>query len=394
MLRFLIRRFIPDCEDLSDPRVRRAYGTLCSGMGIALNLLLSCLKLLAGLFSGSIAVTADGFNNLSDAASSTITMAGFRISGKGDDTEHPFGHGRMEYISGLIVAMVIILMGFELAKTSFSRILHPAHTRLDGLTAGALLLSVSVKIYMFIYNRRIGTLIDSPSMKATATDAISDVMASLAVLFSGIIHLLTGLNTDSWTGLIISLFILRAGYCAARDTISPLLGNPPSPEFVRQIEEIVLGQEQIYGMHDLIVHDYGPGRTIVSLHAEVPADGSLIELHDLIDETERRLMQQLHIEAVIHMDPVYTRDENTVNLKNSIAAALSAEIDPRITIHDFRLSACASRGNVLFDAVIPYGLNRTDEAIIKDINSVVRNLDKNLSPVVTLEHSYISETRN
>lgn len=391
MLHYLIRRFIPDHENTSDPQVRRAYGTVCSGLGIGLNMLISLLKLLAGTLSGSIAVMADGINNLSDAASSAITLAGFRLSGKKDDTEHPFGHGRMEYISGLIVAMVIILMGFELAKTSVSRIMHPSHIDLDVLTVVALLLSISVKVYMFIYNHRIGTLIDSPSMKATATDAAGDVLASLAVLFSGVIHHITNLNTDSWTGLIVSILILRAGYCAARDTISPLLGNPPDPEFVRQIEEIVLGHEQIYGMHDLIVHDYGPGRTIISLHAEVPADGSLIELHDLIDNAERRLMQALNIEAVIHMDPVYTRDEKTIELRCKIASALREKIDPRITIHDFRLSACTPGTNVLFDVVIPYGLNRTDETILTDIQSAVKTLNENLFPIVTLEHSYIPE---
>jgi len=392
MLHFILRIFIPDSKNTSDPGVRRAFGVVCSGLGIALNVFLSAFKLIAGLLSGSVSVVADGINNLSDAASSVITLAGFRFSGKKDDTEHPFGHGRMEYISGLIVSMVILLMGFELGRTAFSRILHPVEVRLDWLTVAALLLSIAVKIYMYAYNRKIGAMIGSPSMLATANDAVSDVFATTAVLFSGIIQRFSGLNIDGWTGLIVSLMILRAGYRAARDTISPLLGNPPDREFVRRIEEIVLENDRISGMHDLIVHDYGPGRTIVSLHAEVPADGSLIETHDLIDAAERRLNAQLGIEAVIHMDPVYTQDEKIARIRDNIASSIHRQIDPRITIHDFRISAGSTRTNVIFDAVIPYGLNKADESIQSDICAIVRTLDESLHPIVVLEHSYTPDT--
>lgn len=393
MLRLLIRLFIPDHKNIADSGVRRAYGTLCSGLGIGLNMLLSALKLVSGLLSGSVAVVADGVNNLSDAASSVITMIGFRLSGKEDDVEHPFGHGRMEYISGLIVAMMILLMGFELAKTSISRIIQPAGVSFDGLTLTALIVSILVKLYMYLYNRKVSALISSPAMKAAATDAISDVCATLAVLVSGLICHFTGMNTDGWTGLIVSALILRAGYCAARDTISPLLGNSPSPEFVRQIEEIVLSYDQICGIHDLIVHDYGPGRTIISLHAEVPCDGDLIVLHDLIDSAERRLKSLLNCEAVIHMDPLQTRDESVAHTRDMIARALTEGIDPRITIHDFRMSAGTSHTNVIFDAVIPHGLKVSDADLKNAIRRIVRQLDGRLFPIVTLEHAYTAENR-
>ena len=393
MLRLLIRIFVRDPENTADPGVRRAYGGVCGGLGIALNVLLSGLKLASGLLSGSIAVVADGFNNLSDAASSVITVIGFRLSGKEDDAEHPFGHGRMEYISGLIVSMIILLMGFELAKTSLDRILHPAPVAFDIMSAAVLALSILVKLYMHLYNRKVSDLIGSPAMKAAAADAVSDVVATAAVLISGILGRFTGLNADGWTGLIVSLLIFRAGCCAARDTIGPLLGNSPSPEFVSRIEEIVLSYEQISGVHDLIVHDYGPGRTIVSLHAEVPADGCLIELHDLIDAAERRLKTELGAEAVIHMDPVYTQDERISRIRDGIAAAICEQVDPRITIHDFRLSAGGSRTNAIFDAVLPYGLNRPDADVMAGICGAVRCLDAALVPIVTLEHSYVPEKR-
>ena len=393
MLQMLIRLFIRDHHNTEDPVVRRAYGTLLSGLGIALNILLSALKLAAGLLSGSIAVVADGINNLSDAASSVITMIGFRLSGKAGDEEHPFGHGRMEYISGLIVAMVILLMGFELAKTSVTRIFSPADVSFDALTAAALLVSILIKLYMYACGTKVAALIASPSIKAAATDAVSDVFATLAVLISGVIYLLTGVNIDGWAGLIVSALILRAGYCAARETISPLLGNQPSPEFVDRIREIVMSYDQIVGIHDLIVHDYGPGRTIISLHAEVPCDGDLIVLHELIDDAERRLKSALNCEAVIHMDPLQTNDESVMQTRDRVATALAEGIDPRITIHDFRMSAGINNNNVIFDAVIPRDVGISDAELKAAIRRIIRSLDEHLSPVVTLEHSYVTENR-
>lgn len=388
MLHLLIHLFIPNHKNIADPAVRRAYGTVCSGLGIALNALLSALKLIAGFLSGSVAVTADAMNNLSDAASSVITMIGFRLSGKADDAEHPFGHGRIEYISGLIVAMVIFLMGFELAKTSVSRILNPLSVGFDVLTTVALIASILVKLYMYSYNCRIARLIHSPSMKATAADAVSDVFASLAVLLSCIVQHFTGANIDAWMGLIVSALILRAGYCAARDTISPLLGNSPSPDFVRQVEEIVLSYDQIHGIHDLIVHDYGPGRTIISLHAEVPEDGNLIVLHDMIDAAERRLKALLYCEAVIHMDPICVHDEKVIQTRNNILAALQQCIDPRISIHDFRMSAGSIHINVIFDVVIPHDLKISDSEVKSSIRKIIHQLDERLFPIITLEHGY------
>lgn len=389
MLQLLIRRFIPDHQNISDPGVRRAYGTVCSALGIALNVFNAAIKLLAGMLCGSIAVVADGFNNLSDAASSLITMVGFYLSGKKDDEEHPFGHGRMEYISGLIVAMVILLMGFELAKTSLSRIFNPQSAAFDGLTLGILLVSILVKLYMYLYNHKTANLIHSPTMQATATDAISDVLATLAVLFSGILHHFIGWNIDGWTGLIVSVLILRAGYCAARDTISPLLGNSPSPEFVQQIEDIVMSYDAIHGIHDLIVHDYGPGRVIISLHAEVPADGDLVNLHETIDAAERRLKSVLHCEAVIHMDPICVHDEKIERTRQQVLNAIQSQVDPRITIHDFRMVDGVKNTNVVFDAVIPHDIQKSDAAIKSDIRTAIQSVNEHIFPIITLDHSYI-----
>ncbi len=388
MLRSIISRIIPDNKDISDPAVRRAVGTACCILGVIANVLLSAVKLAAGFLSGSIAVIADGLNNLSDAASSVIAVIGFRLSGKDSDAEHPFGHGRMEYISGLIVAMVILLMGFELAKTSVSRILNPQSVGFDSLTAAALIMSAVVKLGLFFFDRNVSRRIASPSLKAAAIDAAADACASLAVLAGGAVQHTTGMNIDGWTGLIVSALILRAGYCAARDTISPLLGNPPSPDLVQKVEEIVLECDMIHAIHDLIVHDYGPGRLLISLHAEVPADGELIAIHDAIDSAERRLKALLNCEAVIHMDPVFTHSEQEKRIRDRIARAIAENVDPRITIHDFRLCPGPAHTNVIFDAVIPFGHKATDTEIRSAIRRAVRETDPDLFATVTVEHAY------
>jgi len=388
LIRFLARLLIRDYENTADPAVRRAYGVLCGVAGIALNALLFAAKYLAGALTGSIAVMADAFNNLSDAGSSLVTLLGFRISGKRSDPEHPFGHGRVEYIAGLIVAMLIIYMGLELARDSIGTILNPAPVRFDALSTAILALSILVKLYMALYNRAIGRKIHSVAMAATATDSLSDAIATLAVLVSALIGRITGANIDAWTGALVSLMILRAGWGAAMDTISPLLGNPPEPEFVQRVEDIVNSYDGVTGIHDLLVHDYGAGRVMISLHAEVPADGDLMTMHDMIDTIERRLSGELGCHAVIHMDPVVTDDEAVAAMRGRVLGALRQELDAGVTIHDFRMVAGPTHTNVIFDAVVPLSVAADDAALRQEIGRIVRGLDETFFAVVTIDRPY------
>ena len=287
MIELLAKWFIPHRDSMENGALRRAYGTLCGAVGIVLNILLFMGKFFAGQLSGSIAVTADAFNNLSDAGSSAVTLLGFRLAGKKPDTDHPFGHGRIEYISGLIVAGLILLMGVELAKSSFDKILHPEEVTFSALAVVILAVSVAVKLYMWFYNRRIGGKLRSAAMEATAMDSLSDAAATFAVLLATLIGKWTGLAVDGYVGLLVALFILFSAYKAAKETLSPLLGQAPDPELVQRIRDIVAEHDTVVGIHDLVVHDYGPGRQMVSLHAEVPASGDILELHDVIDNIER-----------------------------------------------------------------------------------------------------------
>lgn len=388
MIELLSRIFISNREDSQDPVVRRAYGVLCGGMGIALNILLFAAKYIAGLLTSSIAVTADAFNNLSDAGSSIITLIGFKISGKRNDDEHPFGHGRYEYIAGLIVAMAILIMGFDLAKTSIGKIFSPEPVAFNGVSVAILAISILVKVYMCFYNRKIGEKINSVAMKATASDSLSDAIATGAVLIAALIAHFTGWQLDAWMGVAVSLMILWAGYNAAKDTISPLLGNPPDPEFVAEVERIVRSYDQVIGIHDLMVHDYGAGRIIISLHAEVPADGDLMELHDLIDTIERRLKSELRCEAVIHMDPISTDDAQVGEMREKVLKTLQENIDSGISIHDFRMVSGPTHTNLIFDAIIPYSIKSSDSQLRADIRRLVGELDGDYFAVVTIDRPY------
>lgn len=327
MITLLSRIFIKNHDQAEDQGVRRAYGMLCSIVGIGLNVLLFMGKYLAGVLSGSIAITADAFNNLSDAGSSFITLVGFRFSGMKPDADHPFGHGRFEYISGFGVSMVIMLMGFELLKTSIEKICTPEPVEAGVLPVVILCVSICVKLYMSYYNRKIGTRIDSEAMKATAMDSLSDSVATLAVLFSMIVAHFTGYNIDGWCGCIVACFVLYAGYSAARDTLNPLLGQPPSPEFVEEIKSLVLAHEEIIGIHDLVVHDYGPGRRMISLHGEVPGNSDIFQIHDVIDRIEKELNQKLGCEAVIHMDPIEVDNEKVAEIRSILALKIAERLE-------------------------------------------------------------------
>ena len=387
MIRLLSRWLIPDRDNVTSPAVRRAYGTLCGAVGIALNILLFAGKLFAGRLSGSIAVTADAFNNLSDAGSSAVTLLGFRLAGKKPDTDHPFGHGRIEYISGLLVAGLILLMGVELAKSSFDKILHPEPVAFSALAAAIMAASVCVKLYMWLYNRAVGRKIKSAAMEATATDSLSDTIATSAVLLAMLVGKWTGLAVDGYVGLVVALFILFSAYKAAKETLSPLLGQAPDPELVQEIRDITLANDTVQGVHDLVVHDYGPGRMMISLHAEVPAHGDIMAMHDVIDNVEKELMERLHCHAVIHMDPIVT-DDDRVNALRAQVAELVKQVDPALTIHDFRVVRGTTHDNLIFDAVLPFSSGKTPAQAAQEIRALVRAMDGNYYAVVTVEHSF------
>lgn len=373
---------------VSENLTRQIYGTICSIVGIMLNIMMFAGKYIAGIISGSIAITADAFNNLSDAGSSFITLVGFRFAGKKPDTDHPFGHGRFEYISGFVVSMAIIMMGFELIKTSFSKIIHPEYVDTGMLSMVILMVSIGVKLYMALYNRNIGNRINSSAMKATAMDSLSDAIATTFVLISMIIIRVADVNIDGYVGMLVAGFILFAGYNAAKDTMNPLLGQPPEPEFVNSIKKIVNEYEVIVGIHDLVVHDYGPGRVMISLHAEVPGNGDIFELHDVIDRIERELTEKLGCEAVIHMDPIETDNEIVSQLRLRIEENIKSVID-NTSIHDLRVVSGPTHTNVIFDVVVPFNVSESDESVKQKVCQMIKQMDETYCAVVNIDRSYI-----
>ncbi len=388
MVTFLSKLFIKNSGDYSNPAVRKAYGSLCSLLGIFLNVLLFAGKYAAGVISGSIAITADAFNNLSDAGSSAISLLGFRLSGKRPDPDHPFGHGRIEYISGLAVAAMIVVMGFELLMSSVEKILHPEAVEVGLLPAAILLVSICVKVYMCVYNRSVGKKISSTAMMATGTDSLSDSIATAVVLISMGVTYVFKVNIDGYAGVLVALFILFAGYNVAKDTLSPLLGQAPEPEFVENIEKLVMQSDAVIGMHDLVVHDYGPGRMMISLHAEVDGRGDIFELHDEIDLIERRLGAELGCDATIHMDPVETDNEQVISERKALEAVL-ADIEGVISLHDFRIVTGPSHTNLIFDVVIPSGFRKTPDEVRREICAAVEEKLTNRFAVVTVDTSFV-----
>lgn len=389
MVNFLIKHLIPHSDQTGDPAVREAYGTLAGCVGICLNVLLFVGKFVAGSIVGSIAVTADAFNNLSDAGSSLITLFGFRLAGKRPHSDHPFGHGRIEYVAGLIVSLLIILMGVTLARESLDKMLHPQDVTFSLLSAGILAASILVKLYMYSYNRALSKKLNSSTLKATATDSLSDACATLAVLISMIISHLTGLRIDGYAGILVALMILWGGFGAARDTISPLLGTAPDPEFVKKIQSIVRSCPVVTGMHDLVIHDYGAGRRMISLHAEVPANGDILATHDAIDLVERRLHDELNCHAVIHMDPVETDNAAVNAVRQRVLEALHAQMDSAVSIHDFRMVTGPTHTNLIFDLLLPMDSPLTEEAAKKQAEAIVSALDPHYNAILTIDKGYV-----
>lgn len=387
MISILRRLFIRE-DRLSPADLRSAYGMLCGLVGIFLNVCLFIGKYVAGVISGSISITADAVNNLSDAGSSIITLAGFKFGSRKADKEHPFGHGRYEYISGLAVSVIILLVGYELLRTSIGKIISPEPVEAGILSVCILIASILVKFYMFFYNRTIGKKLDSPAMQATAADSLNDCIATGVVLLCMLINLFTNVNVDGWGGLFVAAFILYAGFNSARETLSPLLGKAPEPEVIAQIEKIALGYPEILAVHDLVVHDYGPGRLMVSLHAEVSGKDDIYHLHDIIEHAEADINKAVGCESVIHMDPVETDNEEVTHTKELVAEAAKS-IHPEITIHDFRMVRCSDYVNLIFDAVLPLDSKLSKKEFRADMQKACEERVGKCNLVMKIDHPYV-----
>jgi len=384
MVTLLSRLFIKDYKNYSAPAVRESYGMLTGVMGIVLNLLLFAGKLFAGIITGAISVTADAINNLSDAGSSVITMAGMRMANRPADKDHPFGHGRIEYVAGLIVSLVILIMGYELGKDSLMKIMTPEEISFNTLSVVILGASVLVKFYICLYNRKIGRLINSSAMRATAMDSLSDCISTAAVIAGLVVYALFNVNIDGYIGILVALFILKTGIDAAKDSLAPLIGSRPEKEYVEEIYSTIMSYKGIVGVHDLIVHNYGVGANIISLHAEVPAEMGFMEAHELIDIIENDLKEKYASIATVHMDPVETTNETAAHYKELVKKIIS-EINPEITMHDFRMTDGIKNRNLIFDVVVPFSVKISDNEVKRLISEKIKEEDENLNAVITVD---------
>ena len=386
MVRKIAMAFVP--KDGTEVEKRSIYGMVCGFVGIFFNIILFVGKLLAGIITSSISITADALNNLSDAGSSIVTLAGFKLAAQKPDSKHPYGHGRIEYLAGLAVAAVILIMGFELFRDSIGKVLHPQDTEFSYVVIFILLASILVKCYMAYYNYSIGKEIDSAAVRAAAMDSMSDCIATGAVLVTTVLNHLYGWQLDGYCGILVSFFIMYSGIQAARDSVDPLLGIEPDEEFLQQIEDISLSfDENIVGIHDLMVHDYGPGRKIISLHAEVPADSNMIQIHDVIDNLEKKLSKDLGCMATIHMDPVAVNDPEVEELKHKVAD-LAKEVLDAITIHDFRVVKGDTHTNLIFDMVVPFSCKCTDREMADMVaDKIKEKLGNNYYAVIDVDRA-------
>lgn len=384
MIELLAKILYKDSSDVDISVKRRRYGSLLGGVGIFLNFVLFTIKLIAGIVTGSVAIVADSINNLSDAGSSSIQLIGYKLSGHEPDENHPFGHGRIEYVSGLVISIVILFMGIELLKSSITKIIFPVSIQYSKMALIILIISVLIKLYMYSYNKTYAQKLNSVVMQATAFDSLTDSLATATVLLCMMINEYTGFAVDGYCGLIVSLFIITTGYNAAKDTITPLLGQKADPEFVEKIAQFAMSYDEVLGVHDLVVHDYGAGRMMITFHAEVSANGDFVKLHDVIDNIERRLKKVLGCQAVIHMDPVFVDDEATIRMKR-FSELITKSINESLTIHDFRMVAGPTHIKLVFDVLAPYDYHMSDAEIKKAIETKIESLPGNLTAVVDVD---------
>jgi len=388
MRKLLIRIFIKDYKNIKDPIVRTQYGKLAGAVGIATNLILCVSKIVIGLTVNSIAVIADGVNNLTDTASSAITLIGFHLAAKPSDVEHPYGHARFEYLAGLVVSLLIIVLGIKLFTTSVDKVIHPDPLQFNMLTVFILVLAIAVKVWQALFNVRTGEEIQSSTLKATGMDSRNDVISTGAVLISLLISRFTGLQLDGYMGCLVALFIMYSGIQLIRETSGPLLGKAPDPELVKEIEERICAHKGVLGIHDLVVHDYGPGRIFASVHVEVDAYGDLIQSHDMIDNIERTISEELKLHLVVHMDPLETRDPLTIELNEKISKILS-NLDGVVGFHDLRVVAGYTHSNIIFDIVVSPECKLTENHVKTYVEEQIRLLDKTYYVVVNFDRSYV-----
>lgn len=383
MIGLLSRIFIKNHTDYKNPEVRRSYGFLTGIVGIILNFLLFSGKLFAGIITSSISIIADAINNLSDTGSSVITMVGFKLAGRPADSEHPFGHGRIEYIASLFVSALILFMGFELEKGSIEKIINPEDISFNVISLVILGLSLLVKLYIFLYNRKIGSLISSSTMKATALDSLSDCISTGAVIAGLIVFLIWGINIDGYVGVIVGLFIFKTGIESIKESITPLLGEKADEELITDIRETALSFENVTGIHDLIIHNYGVGQNMISFHAEVPAEMEFMDAHEMIDTIENEMKKKYGC-VTIHMDPVLKDNEQTIMYKKLVNDVIST-INENLSIHDFRMTDGNINKNLIFDVEVPFGIKESDEEIKNRIIEEIKAYDSNLNVVIEVD---------
>ncbi|HEX3078523.1 MAG TPA: cation diffusion facilitator family transporter [Lachnospiraceae bacterium] len=391
MTNWLVNRFVKNSEDIENPKVRSAYGMMVSLVGIVCNIILFGIKILIGLAINSISVMADAFNNLSDATSSTVSFVGVRVANRPADEEHPFGHGRYEYISALIVAFLVLQVGFNCFKNSFQKIIKPEELNFQPILLLILSISILIKIWLALFNRKLGKRINSSVMKATSADAFGDTLITTVTVLSVIIGRLTGLKIDGYMGVIVSVIVIFAGINIAKDTFEPLIGEAVSPEVFKKVTNFVESYDGILGSHDLIVHNYGPSHTMATIHAEVSNTISFERAHETIDQIEKDILKQLNIFLVIHMDPIDVKSENVVRAKELVLESLS-DIDSNATIHDFRMVNGEEHCNLIFDLVVPHSYtNEQEKELLEKLNQDITSKDCKYHCVVTVENSYITE---
>lgn len=390
MTQLLLKLFVKDYKDTSDPSVREAYGKLSGITGIVTNLLLCAVKITAGVLAGSISIIADAVNNLSDSGSAIVTLISFKISGKPADAGHPYGHARMEYVSGLIVSITIMFLGLELFLNSVRKIIEPQEMVFSWLIVLILAVSILLKLWLCLFYRKLGRAINSDAISTAMVDSRNDILATSAVLLALLVSGSTGFNTDGWMGAAVAVFITVSGIRLIKDTVSPLLGMAPTKEMVDRIYRKIMSYDGIVGLHDLTVHNYGVGKYFASVHCEVSADQDIMVGHDIIDNIERDFLKDLGIHLVIHLDPVITDNEKINNLKSAVDS-LVRDISPEISIHDFRVFFGITHSKLIFDVVVPYGFKYSDDELVEIISGKIREIDDNYRAVITVDHHYVPD---
>lgn len=387
MIELLARLFIRNSRHTDDPRVRTAYGMLCSAVAITLNILLAAAKFVVGTLAGSVSITADAMNNLSDVGSGALTLVGFRLSGKKPDLEHPFGHGRIEYVMGLVIAGIILYAGIDALRGAAGKLLHPEAMEFTWAAVAVLVLSILVKIYMSVFYRRIGRKIGSTAMEMSGADALNDTISTALTLVCLLVYKFTGLDLDAYAGIVVAVLLLKTGYEGGKETLGQLLGQRPSAELAEKVRQIVLSYPEVLAIHDLVIHDYGPGRCHVSLHAEVDGEGNIYELHEAIDHAMSELDHKLGCFSVIHMDPVDTKNERLAEMREETVQLLRS-IDPVLSLHDFRMVPGKHRTNLVFDVLVPFGYKLSDEDVRKAVRAAVEERHPDCRCIIQIDKSY------